>query len=166
EDVKPSRINGIFIDGPGENGIKRNTDHFVKRTANNIISLPMAALALFAWQVNGVAFGTGYRVGSSGGGPLTNLIVPNNNKASLWKKVWLNVINKVVWPYEAPDLNSEELFPWLGETRSSNKPNSKIYPEKSKRNDLTVYWAMPNRIRLILCDENEMAVCDLTGKKS
>lgn len=166
EDVKPSSINGLFIDGPGENGIKRNTDHFVKRSVNNIISLPMAALALFAWQVNGVAFGTGYRVGLRGGGPLTNLIVPNNNNASLWKKVWLNVINKVAWPYEAPDLNSEEIFPWLGETRSSNKPNSKIYPAKSKRNDLTVYWAMPNRIRLILCEENEMAICDLTGKKS
>lgn len=162
EDAEISEINGLFIDGPGANGIKKNTDHFVKRSEVVSVSLPVAALALFTWQVNGVAFGSGYRVGLRGGGPLTVLLTPQDVTSTLWQKIWLNVINRKFWVYDEPDFNSANVFPWLGHTKSSDKANSEIYP--SEAHQLTVFWAMPNRLRLIAKEEKMQ--CDITGKES
>ena len=47
-----SPISGLLIDAPGENGIKNNTDFFVKRGIGEVMSPAMAALALFTLQIN------------------------------------------------------------------------------------------------------------------
>lgn len=160
EDCKSSDINGLFIDGPGENGLKNNTDHFVKRDTNTAISLPMAAMALITWQINGVAFGSGYRVGLRGAGPLTSLVVSNDPNTSLWQNLWLNVINREYWVYDDPDLASSSVFPWLGPTKCSNVPNSEIYADEA--HPLVMYWATATRLRLEVqqCE----SVCAVSGK--
>ncbi|WP_348265452.1 type I-E CRISPR-associated protein Cse1/CasA, partial [Salmonella enterica] len=69
-----------------------------------------AGIALFAIQTNSAAGGAGYRVGMRGGGPLTRLVVPQEeDKYTLWEKLWVNVLAQE----EPPDLAKHPLiFPW------------------------------------------------------
>lgn len=88
-----SSIAGLLIDAPGGNTLKLNKDHFVKRHVGQQICPHCAVMALFAVQTNSPAGGAGYRVGLRGGGPLTTLVVPQQERDfPLWKKLWLNVI--------------------------------------------------------------------------
>jgi CRISPR system Cascade subunit CasA len=154
-----SPVAGLLIEAPGANGLKLNTDHFVKRGVGKVMSLEMAVLALFTLQINAPAGGSGHRVGLRGGGPLTTLVLPQISDASLWQKLWLNVINKDTWRYLAPDLHSELVFPWLAPTKVSDKEGTEIYA--SDIHPLHMYWAMPRRIRLVVvkCE----TLCQISG---
>ena len=125
--AKPITIAGLLIDAPGENTIKLNTDHFVKRGVGDVMSPAMAVLALWTLQVNAPAGGAGHRVGLRGGGPLTVLVIPDSLEASFWQKLWLNVINREVWVYEDPDFHSSKVFPWLSSTRDSKNKGTEVY---------------------------------------
>lgn len=157
-DASLNSVASLLIDAPGENGIKNNTDHFVKRGSNGVFSLPMAALALFTLQINAPSGGQGHRVGLRGGGPLTNLLRPQTEQSSLWQKIWLNIICKDVWKYDSPDLTSAKIFPWLNETKVSKTKNTELYANEV--HPLTMYWSMPRRIRLEI-EEGEK-VCSIT----
>src|SRR5690554_137653 len=117
-------VTSLLIDAPGENGIKNNTDHFVKRSNAVAFSLPMATLALFTLQINAPSGGQGHRVGLRGGGPLTNLLIPQDGDSTLWEKLWLNVICLDVWPYGEADFASASVFPWLAPTKISKTKNT------------------------------------------
>lgn len=94
-----SSISGLLVDAPGGNTLKLNKDHFVKRGKVEQICPYCAVIALFAIQTNSPAGGAGYRVGMRGGGPLTTLVVPQEeDKFPLWKKLWLNVLPQEVMP--------------------------------------------------------------------
>src|SRR5699024_5547871 len=69
-DATPASVNGLLIEAPGNNGIKNNTDLFVKRGQVETLCPSCAAMALFTLQVNAPSGGAGYRVGLRGGGPL------------------------------------------------------------------------------------------------
>lgn len=157
--AKPSPISGLLIDAPGGNTLKHNTDHFVKRDLYQRISLPMAAIALFTLQTNAPSGGQGHRTGLRGGGPLTTLVLPNDPHASLWQKLWLNVLSREVFSYDDPDLHSGAVFPWLEATKESQNPGTEIFAKDV--HPLHMYWAMPRRIRLEV--EQVEAVCDLTA---
>jgi CRISPR system Cascade subunit CasA len=157
--AKSTTVAGLLIEAPGVNGLKLNTDHFIKRGIGEVMSLEMAALALFTLQINAPAGGSGHRVGLRGGGPLTTLIVPSHLETSLWTKLWLNVIHREKWRYPDPDLTDGSVFPWLVETKSSDKKGSEIYLHDI--HPLHMFWAMPRRIRLNIEDQN--AVCKITG---
>lgn len=163
---KPTTVAGLLIEAPGANGIKNNTDHFIKRGIGSVMSLEMAILALFTLQINAPSGGAGHRVGLRGGGPLTTLIIPAEETTTLWKKLWLNVINLETWDYDEPDLTSPNVFPWLAPTRVSNKKGTEIYA--SDVHPLHMFWAMPRRIRLVI---NEAAdetpeLCRISGKEA
>jgi len=159
---KTTSISALLIEAPGENGIKNNTDHFVKRGLGSAMSKGMAMLALYTLQINAPSGGSGHRVGLRGGGPLTTLVLSQDEGASLWRKLWLNVVNRDYWRYENPDLNSPNVFPWLGETRTSEKKGSELYA--SDIHPIHMYWAMPRRIRLNR-QESE-CVCEISGAVS
>src|SRR5690606_26781012 len=57
EDRKAVPVSGLLIDAPGENTIKNNTDHFIKRGVGAVMSPGMAALALWTLQINAPAGG-------------------------------------------------------------------------------------------------------------
>jgi CRISPR system Cascade subunit CasA len=154
-----SPATGLLIEAPGAHGLKLNTDHFIKRGIGKVMSLEMAVLALFTLQINAPAGGAGHRVGLRGGGPLTTLVLPQISDASLWQKLWLNVINKDTWRYSAPDLHSELVFPWLAPTKLSDKKGTEIYA--SDIHPLHMYWAMPRRIRLVV--EECETLCQISG---
>ncbi len=161
--AKSVPVSSLLIEAPGENGLKLNTDHFIKRGIGERMSLEMAALALFTLQINAPSGGQGHRTSLRGGGPLTTLILPQHSPASLWHKLWLNVINKNEWVYDDPDLKSGEVFPWLEKTRTSEKKGNEILFRDKNIHPLHMYWAMPRRIRLQV--NNERGVCDITGKE-
>jgi CRISPR system Cascade subunit CasA len=152
-------VAGLLIDAPGANGIKNNTDHFIKRGIGSVMSLEMAALALFTLQINAPAGGAGYRVGLRGGGPLTTLVLTQSTDASLWSKLWLNVINKDFWRYPEPDLTDGSVFPWLVPTQTSEKKGSEVYADQV--HPLHMYWAMPRRVRLNVLEKE--ATCEVSG---
>ena len=162
EDRKAVPVSGLLIDAPGENTIKNNTDHFIKRGVGAVMSPGMAALALWTLQINAPAGGAGHRVGLRGGGPLTVLVMPEDPQAPLWRKLWLNVIHRDLWPYVEPDLRSAAVFPWLGPTRLSEQPGSEVYAHEV--HPLQMYWSMPRRIRLLV--EERAAECAISGIKT
>lgn len=162
DDKKAVPVSGLLIDAPGENTIKNNTDHFIKRGVGEVMSPGMAALALWTLQINAPAGGAGHRVGLRGGGPLTVLVMPEDPLAPLWQKVWFNVIHHDAWPYAKPDLHSATVFPWLGPTRISEKPGTEVYAHEV--HPLHMYWSMPRRIRLLV--EDRAAECAISGVKS
>lgn len=159
EKAKSTTVAGLLIEAPGGNGLKLNTDHFIKRGIGDVMSLEMANLALFTLQVNAPSGGQGHRTGLRGGGPLTTLILPQSEDANLWQKLWLNVISREFWQYDEPDLSSELIFPWLAPTKTSEKKGSELYT--SDVHPLQMYWAMPRRIRLEV--ENQNDTCALSG---
>ncbi len=161
DEAKPTSISGLLIEAPGGNGLKLNTDHFVKRGTGEAMSLPMAVLALFTLQINAPEGGRGHFTGLRGGGPLTTLVLPQRENTSLWQKIWLNITSKNE-SYIEPDLHSDRVFPWLGKTRERVDEGSETYLKDV--HPLLMFWAMPRRIRLILGDAN--GVCSLTGKYS
>ncbi|OEY65569.1 type I-E CRISPR-associated protein Cse1/CasA [Marinobacter sp. X15-166B] len=158
-DQKPTTVAGLLIEAPGANGIKQNTDHFIKRGVGEQMSLDMAVMALFTLQVNAPAGGVGHRVGLRGGGPLTTLVMPHSETATLWKKLWLNVINREEWGYEDPDFTDGSVFPWLASTQESHKKGSEIY--HTDVHPLHMFWAMPRRIRLLV--DHSDGQCAISG---
>lgn len=160
DEVKSSTVSSLLVEAPGESTIKKNKDHFIKRGISEVMSLPMSALALFTLQINAPSGGQGHRVGLRGGGPLTTLLLPQDEASSLWQKVMLNVINRDFWQYGDPDLSSASVFPWLGATKVSNKEGSELYA--AEVHPLHIFWAMPRRIRLE--EESVEGVCGILGE--
>lgn len=159
DSAKLTTVAGLLIEAPGANGIKLNTDHFIKRGIGEVMSLEMAVLALFTLQINAPSGGSGHRVGLRGGGPLTTLIAPSQPSSSLWTKLWLNVINLEQTAYPEPDFFDGSVFPWLAATKTSEKKGSEIY--LNDVHPLHMFWAMPRRIRLDV--EDDITVCRISG---
>lgn len=159
DSAKSTTVAGLLIEAPGANGLKLNTDHFIKRGIGEVMSLEMAVLALFTLQINAPSGGSGHRVGLRGGGPLTTLIIPSQPTSSLWRKLWLNVTNLEYDSYPTPNFSDGSVFPWLAATKTSEKKGSEIY--LNDVHPLHMFWAMPRRIRLDV--EDNSAVCKISG---
>ncbi|QJQ93889.1 MULTISPECIES: type I-E CRISPR-associated protein Cse1/CasA [Halomonadaceae] len=167
EDVKEAPIAGLLIDSPGANGIKNNTDFFVKRGRVETVCPECAALALFTMQINAPAGGAGIRVGLRGGGPLTTLILPEDESKPLWHRLWPNVMpaDAVGQPgqtWRPPKADDGKLFFWMTETRISDKKGTEVLPEQV--HPLHAFWSMPRRYRLLF-DETP-GCCDLCGRET
>ncbi len=160
-------ISNLFIEAPGRITRKENRDHFVKRDFVENLCAHCAAAALFTLQTNSPGRGSGYRTGLRGGGPLTTLVLCEDNPLeprSLWATCWLNVLDKA-WHLSGKHGNSEkqrpeDRFPWLAPTRTSENKGvttpDDIHPDQQ-------YWAMPQRIRLIASSTTQPTRCGLCG---
>ena len=159
-DGEHKKIAALLIEAPGGKTLKDNLDHFVKRDQINRLCSSCTATALFTLQTNAPSGGSGHRVGLRGGGPLTTLIVSKTTAASLWKKLWLNVLDQEEIPGAEPMESS--VMPWLGATHLSEKKGAITTP--SDVHALQMYWGMPRRIRLV---KNEgSGKCDLCGEQA
>ncbi|WP_438864533.1 type I-E CRISPR-associated protein Cse1/CasA [Neptunicella sp.] len=159
EEASEKNISQLLIETPGENGVKDNKDHFIKREHCKVMSLEMAVLALFTLQLNAPpnkACKPG-RVSIRGGGPLTTLVMPSQLDSSLWTKLWLNVINREMWRYPEVDFTDGRIFPWLVATKSSEIYFHDVHP-------LHMFWAMPSRIRLHV--QKGERNCGITGRRT
>src|SRR5690606_10811453 len=97
-DDEPKELAALLIDAPGGKTLKDNLDHFVKGGTLAGACASCTASALFTLQTNAPSGGVGHRVGLRGGGPLTSLLLPENVHASLWQKLWLNVLTEELAP--------------------------------------------------------------------
>jgi len=159
-DGETKHIAALLIEAPGGKTLKDNLDHFVKGGKVNQLCLSCTATALFTLQTNAPSGGVGHRVGLRGGGPLTTLLIPKTNGATLWQKIWLNIFNRE--EKEAPENVDSSVFPWLAETRLSNKKNKITTPLDVHW--LQAYWGMPRRIRLTT--KVKSTQCDLCGQNA
>ncbi|MBB3230784.1 type I-E CRISPR-associated protein Cse1/CasA [Halomonas stenophila] len=167
DDVKEGTVSGLLINAPGANGIKNNTDFFVKRGRAEAMCADCAALALFTMQINAPAGGAGIRVGLRGGGPLTTLVLPESPDASLWSRLWLNVVTpraltRSGQAWQVPRADDDSLFLWMGPTRVSDRKGTEVLPEGM--HPLHSYWSMPRRFRLLF--EDEACRCDICGRET
>lgn len=155
-------VAALLIEAPGGKTLKDNLDHFIKGGRVECACAACAATALFTLQTNAPAGGVGHRVGLRGGGPLTTLVLPSDHSASLWQKLWLNVLTEEEFEAEKITTPQVAVFPWMADTRVSDKPGSATLPEDAHR--LQMYWGMPRRIRLK--KSSTKGICSLCGKYS
>ncbi|MDW8342753.1 MAG: type I-E CRISPR-associated protein Cse1/CasA, partial [Geminicoccaceae bacterium] len=159
---EPEAIEKILIEAPGEQTLKRNIDHFVKRGGVRVLGRAAAAMALFTLQNFAPAGGKGHRTSLRGGGPLVTLVLPEavEGEPPLWHQLWLNTVRETDWP-EPDEHELPKIFPWLGKTRTSEKGETTtpedVHPAQA-------YFGMPRRIRLVFEDNREGRPCDLSGE--
>ncbi|MEO8298968.1 MAG: type I-E CRISPR-associated protein Cse1/CasA [Burkholderiales bacterium] len=167
-DAEPVAIGNLLIEAPGENTIKNNSDHFIKRGLVEGLCPHCAALALFTLQTNAPAGGAGNRTGLRGGGPLTTLLVVDggaDSARSLWHTLWLNVQQRHVFLAHGGDdtkTAAHFTFPWLAGISAIQPTGGETAPTQT--HPAHVFWAMPRRIRLDNVTGN--GICDLCGRAS
>lgn len=168
-DGEPVGIGSLLIEAPGENTIKNNSDHFVKRARVSTLCPHCAALALFTLQVNAPAGGAGHRTGLRGGGPLTTLLVADNSAGearSLWHTLWLNVRPQGAFLETSGDASKAApyfMFPWCASISAIQKEGGQTAP--AQVHPAHVFWATPRRIRLDF-DALVNGTCDVCGQPS
>lgn len=168
EDTADKPINGLLIDAPGGNTLKENKDFFVKRGSVRKLCPEVAAMALLTLQINAPSGGVGHRTSLRGGGPLTALVVntPRGAFDTLWHNLWLNVLTRPRFEGLSGDASLLDLgarFPWTAPSRVSDKHGVNTTPQDA--HPLTLYWAMPRRIRLDW-ENTTSGACDITGRYS
>jgi len=143
-----------------------SNDHFLKDAKVTGLCSACAASALQTLQVNATSGGRGHRTGIRGGGPMTTLVVPDQEDEpghdTLWHMVWLNVLDQhglASLPGGAVDELDRTVFPWLAPTRTSERGSGR--PSTTEDHPaLHALWAMPRRIRLADAQPGD---CDLCG---
>ncbi|MFY0311594.1 type I-E CRISPR-associated protein Cse1/CasA [Leisingera sp. D0M16] len=131
----PSSPDLLFIDSAGGNTARNNADLMVHRDRYAVLDLPMAAMALYAFQQFAPSGGAGNRTSMRGGGPMVTLADPGTG---LWDLVWANV------PYGQP-ANVGNL-PWMRATRTSEKGQS---VGASQAHPVEAFFGMPRRLQLV-----------------
>lgn len=127
----------LFIDSAGANTARNNADLMVHRGRYPALDLPLAAMALYAFQAFAPSGGAGNRTSMRGGGPLVTLADPGQG---LWSLVWANV------PYGQPGALRD--LPWMRATRSSDKGLETDPPEDALFGP-EAFFGMPRRLRLV-----------------
>ncbi len=168
-DADPVGVSGLLIESPGENTVKNNSDHFVKRDHVRCLCGHCAGLALFTLQTNAPSGGAGNRTGLRGGGPLTTLLLANSatgRAVPLWRTLWLNVLDQAALRQIGGDGDLDEsfhIFPWMAGIDRIQKAGGETAP--AQVHPLHVYWGMPRRIRLDF-DAVTAGPCDICGRAS
>ena len=113
------QIDKILVEMPGENTIKNNRDHFLKRDIVNRMCFSCCATALFSLQINAPSGGQGNKTSIRGGGPLTTIVTADN----IWHTIWLNVLPEEEFKRlgNFSKTRLRDTFPWMGPTRTSEK---------------------------------------------
>jgi CRISPR system Cascade subunit CasA len=158
-------IGSLLIDSPGENALKNNADHFVKRGRVREICTDCAAMALMTLQINAPAGGVGNRTGLRGGGPLTTLVI-SEVRQSLWHDLWLNVREQSAFLVQCGDQSKQAghfMFPWLQDIEAIQTKGGETVP--AQVHPVHVFWASPRRIRLNFEDASA-GDCDICARPS
>lgn len=161
-----NEISALLIESPGDSTVDKNIDHFVKRGQVGAICPCCAATALLTLQISAPAGGAGHRTGLRGGGPLTTLIV--SQQQSLWHDLWLNVRQRSVFLAQGGDSTKTAnhfAFPWFADIGKIQKEGGETAPIQV--HPAHVYWAMPRRIRLNFDNVSvgECAICRRSSER-
>ncbi|WP_253207205.1 type I-E CRISPR-associated protein Cse1/CasA [Verticiella alkaliphila] len=123
------------------------------------------AQALFTLQINAPSGGRGIRTSLRGGGPMTTLLLPQQEDATLWQRLWANVLTSDTLGHD-PVTAWGAVLPWMAPTRTSDGPGA-LDTTPDTVHPLQAYWSMPRRIRLdsATITQGDCAVCDSQGVK-
>ncbi|MDO5647525.1 type I-E CRISPR-associated protein Cse1/CasA [Paracoccus sp. (in: a-proteobacteria)] len=132
----PNPPDMLFIDSAGAQTAKNNADLLVHRGRYPALSLPLAAMAIYAFQDFAPSGGAGNRTSMRGGGPMVTLVAPEN--AGLWQTVWANT------PYGQPA--GMDALPWMRPCVESTN-DRKVWPEQT--HPVEAFFGMPRRLRLV-----------------
>ena len=160
-----NEIGALLIESPGGSTLEKNIDHFVKRGQVVAMCPHCAACALLTLQINAPSGGAGHRTGLRGGGPLTTLIL-SQQQQSLWHDLWLNVRERSVFLAQGGDSKKTAehfTFPWLEDINKIQKEGGETAPIQV--HPAHVYWAMPRRIRLDF-DKVSVGICEICERPS
>ncbi len=166
EPGKESPIPEILNDAPGESSLDANKDFFVKRGVVSTLCVECAAAAVLALQINAPEGGRGHFTGLRGGGPLTTLVV-QAGETSLWRDLWMNVIERGPQTDDAGTKHSPmspSIFPWLNSVEHLQRPGGSI--TSAQVNHLHAFWAMPRRVRLDFTASGKPAPCSICERPS
>ncbi|HNB05517.1 MAG TPA: type I-E CRISPR-associated protein Cse1/CasA [Thauera aminoaromatica] len=158
-------IGALLIEAPGEQTLKNNADHFIKRGQITALCPTCAATALLTLQINAPSGGAGHRTGLRGGGPLTTLVACQPAR-TLWHDLWLNVLEQEVFLAQAGDARlarTHFTFPWMADIATLQKEKGELAPIQT--HPAHVHWAMPRRIRLDFSD-TVAGDCGVCGRYS
>ena len=160
-------IAALLIDAPGAQTLRHNADLFVKRGGTPVLCRAAAAMALYTLNAYAPTGGAGHRTSLRGGGPMTTLMVVNHQdrRRTLWDRLWPNVETVEQTNERAPGRIPRDraaIFPWLDNTRTSNKKHGGRTTTPADVHPLQAYWGMPRRIRLIF-EDADTRPCGLTG---
>ncbi|MEI2415562.1 type I-E CRISPR-associated protein Cse1/CasA [Orrella sp. JC864] len=137
--------------------------YFNKMPASQGFCQACVAQALFTLQINAPSGGRGVRTSLRGGGPMTTLLLPQAEDASLWQRLWLNVLTQDALGY--PEVAAaSDVLPWLAPTRTSDGADA-LATTPETVHPLQAYWSMPRRIRLDAgtCTTGDCGVCGASG---
>jgi len=157
---KPVAIRGLLIDAGSD-----SNEYFNKPGEDSGMCPACAAQALFTLQINAPSGGVGHRVSLRGGGPLTSLVMPRDTRATLWQKLWLNVLPRSEMahdPLSGNQSRASDILPWLSPTRVSDAKGVETPP--GTVHPLQAYWSMPRRIRLDF-DNAHAGRCCICGEE-
>lgn len=164
-EAKP--LAAMLIESAGEKSIKDNTDHFIKRDTVSAACPACVAQTLLTLQLNAPAGGAGHRTSLRGGGPLTTLVISEDESGrTLWNDLWLNVQGRTAFLEQAGDPRKREpqfSFPWLADISALQKKDGELAAVQT--HPVHVFWAMPRRVRLNF-DDVAQGACDLCGRTS
>lgn len=154
-------IDKMIIDMPGEQTLKFNSDHFIKRNTVNQLCPNCMTMALFTLQLNAPSGGAGHLTSLRGGGPLTTLICGKN----IWETTWSSILeeNKFRECANFGKNDDDYKFTWLTSKRNSEN-GLKTTPKDVHPAQL--YWATPRRIFAIFENAQRQTTCDLCGEKT
>lgn len=161
-------IASLLINAPGENAIKENTDHFIKRDGIGKMCEVCAATALLTMNTNSPSGGAGHRVSIRGGGPLTIIAIPDGSDGAydtLWHTVFLNVLIKQDLKMTMCNASLEtiaSMFPWVSDRQIPE--NEPLLATGDSTHPFQTYWGMPRRI-LLDTPEQTRGTCDVCGKQ-
>lgn len=141
EQVNQLSVLDLLIDAGSSSNL-----YFNKPGPDHGICEKCFAQALLTLQLNAPSGGRGIRTSLRGGGPLTTLLAPVQANATLWQRVWINVLPLDALTFPAVKTLSD-ILPWMAATRTSDDQDGRETPPDSVH-PLQAYWSMPRRIRL------------------
>jgi CRISPR system Cascade subunit CasA len=163
-DGEANLADALFIDSPGINGQKKNTDLMTHRDRFPALGLKAAAMALYALQQFAPSGGAGNRTSLRGGGPMTTLVMPYTTAGAVPLRCQL-LFNLPVL-FESEWLEDEEMsraLPWLRPTiTSEGAPPEEVAEASPAAHSAQALFGMPRRIRLVA---EGSGPCPLTGEE-
>lgn len=140
-------VSRLLPEVPGDRTLQKSSDiSYWHEQVPLSMTLPQAMAALISDNLWGTRIGLGHRQGARGEQPLTTLLEPADQDATLWQKVWLNVMPADAWERHYGQDRIPFVFPWLQPLL-----DQEVTPENA--HSLTILWQMPRRWRLQVDDD-------------